>query len=57
MYLFINCYLLSFYTMSPSGFDVEFGWGAIEVDDDSWHVKVHHTNSAWGHKFQRPPRK
>ncbi len=52
-----NDEMLSFYTMSPSGFDVEFGWGAIEVDDDSWHVKVHHTNSAWGHKFQRPPRK
>lgn len=52
-----NDEMLSFYTMTPSGFDVEFGWGAIEVDDDSWHVKVHHTNSAWGHKFQRPPRK
>ncbi|ALS31833.1 hypothetical protein PTRA_a0479 [Pseudoalteromonas translucida KMM 520] len=52
-----NDEMLSFYTMTPSGFDVEFGWGAIEVDDDTWHVKVHHTNSAWGHKFQRPPRK
>lgn len=51
-----NDEMLSFYTMSPSGFDVEFGWGAIEVDDESWHVQVHHTNSAWGHKFQRPPR-
>lgn len=51
-----NDEMLSFYTMSPSGFDVEFGWGALEVDDESWHVKVHHTNSAWGHKFQRPPR-
>jgi biphenyl-2,3-diol 1,2-dioxygenase/3,4-dihydroxy-9,10-secoandrosta-1,3,5(10)-triene-9,17-dione 4,5-dioxygenase len=51
-----NDEMLSFYTMSPSGFDVEFGWGAIEIDDDNWHVKVHHTNSAWGHKFQRPPR-
>jgi len=52
-----NDEMLSFYTMTPSGFDVEFGWGAIEVDDDTWHVKVHNTNSAWGHKFQRPPRK
>lgn len=52
-----NDEMLSFYTMSPSGFDVEFGWGAIEVDDDTWHVKTHDVNSAWGHKFQFPPRK
>ncbi len=51
-----NDEMLSFYTMTPSGFDVEFGWGGLEVDDDTWHVKVHHVNSSWGHKFQRPPR-
>ena len=52
-----NDEMLSFYTMSPSGFDVEFGWGALEVDEDTWHVKTHNTNSAWGHKFQFPPKK
>jgi hypothetical protein len=26
------------------------------VDDESWHVLTHETNSAWGHIFQRPPR-
>jgi 2,3-dihydroxybiphenyl 1,2-dioxygenase len=51
-----NDEMLSFYPMSPSGFDIEFGWGGLEVDDESWHVLTHDTNSAWGHIFQRPPR-
>lgn len=52
-----NDNMLSFYPMSPSGFDIEYGWGGIEVDEESWHVLTHDTNSAWGHIFQRPPRK
>lgn len=48
--------MLSFYPMTPSGFDFEYGWGGLEVDDESWHVVTHDTNSAWGHNFQRPPR-
>lgn len=52
-----NDEMLSFYVMSPSGFDVEFGWGALTVDEDTWHVKTHEQNSAWGHVFQMPPRK
>ena len=27
-----------------------------EVDDDNCHVVTHASNSAWGHRFQRPPR-
>jgi hypothetical protein len=48
--------MLSFYPLSPSGFDIEYGWAGLEVDDDSWHVLKHDTNSAWGHRYQRPPR-
>jgi 2,3-dihydroxybiphenyl 1,2-dioxygenase len=48
--------MLSFYPSSPSGFDIEYGWAGLEVDDDTWHVKSHDTNSAWGHHYQRPPR-
>ena len=48
--------MLSFYPMTPSGFDVEYGWGGLEVDDETWHVLTHAKNSAWGHHFQRPPR-
>ncbi len=51
-----NDNMLSFYPMSPSGFDIEYGWGGLEVDDESWHVLTHDANSAWGHIFQRPPR-
>jgi 2,3-dihydroxybiphenyl 1,2-dioxygenase len=48
--------MLSFYALSPSGFDIEYGWAGLEVDDDTWHVLSHDTNSAWGHRYQRPPR-
>lgn len=51
-----NDEMLSFYVMTPSGFDLEYGWGGLAVDDDTWHVKTHNVNSAWGHKFQRPPK-
>jgi 2,3-dihydroxybiphenyl 1,2-dioxygenase len=50
-----NDEMLSFYPMSPSGFDIELGWGGLEVDDESWHVLTHNSISAWGHKFQLPP--
>jgi 2,3-dihydroxybiphenyl 1,2-dioxygenase len=51
-----NDNMLSFYPLTPSGFDVEYGWGGLEVDDQSWHVLTHEANSAWGHIYQRPPR-
>lgn len=51
-----NDQMLSFYPQSPSGFDIEYGWGGLEVNDETWHVVTHDSNSAWGHVFQRPPR-
>ncbi len=51
-----NDEMLSFYPMTPSGFDIEYGWGGLEVDDETWHVVTHDRNSAWGHTYQRPPR-
>lgn len=44
-----NDKMLSFYMRTPSGFDIEIGWGAIDVDEDSWHVQLHRHQSAWGH--------
>lgn len=44
-----NDKMLSFYMKTPSGFDVEFGWGAIEIDDDNWTVQLHTNGSSWGH--------
>ncbi len=47
-----NDHMVSFYLRTPSGFDVEWGWGAREVDDATWQVARHETGSIWGH---RPP--
>lgn len=51
-----NDEMLSFYPLTPSGFDLEYGWGGLEVDDETWHVLTYEANSAWGHIYQRPPR-
>jgi 2,3-dihydroxybiphenyl 1,2-dioxygenase len=47
-----NDRMLSFYARTPSGFDVEYGWGAREVDDATWQARVYGEISEWGH---RPP--
>ncbi len=45
-----NDYMTSFYTKSPSGFMVEYGWGGREVDDATWQVSECTTGpSLWGH--------
>src|SRR5215475_9676646 len=47
-----NDHMMSFYLRTPSGFDVEYGWGGREVDDSVWQVQYHTSGSMWGH---RPP--
>lgn len=44
-----NDEMLSFYVQTPSGFSIEYGWGAREVGDD-WQVQTHYTGSSWGHR-------
>lgn len=44
-----NDHMISFYAMTPSGIEVEYGWDGRPVDD-SWSVARHDTISAWGHK-------
>jgi biphenyl-2,3-diol 1,2-dioxygenase len=41
--------MLSFYARTPSGFEVEVGWGGREVDDATWQPTTHHRISEWGH--------
>ncbi|MEM8607574.1 MAG: VOC family protein [Myxococcota bacterium] len=41
---------LSFYVVSPSGFEVEFGWNAITVDESDWQPTIHRGISVWGHR-------
>lgn len=41
---------LSFYIQTPSGFEIEYGWGGIVIDDNDWKVRTHYELSSWGHK-------
>jgi extradiol dioxygenase len=50
-----NDRMVSFYVRSPSGFDIEYGWGAIEVDDESWTVARFTRTSVWGHQMADLP--
>lgn len=48
---------MSFYARSPSGFDVELGCDAIEIDDNTWSMRYIDTtagapNEVWGHHWQ-----
>ena len=45
-----NDHMTSFYMKTPSGFDVEYGWGARTVDDVTWQVQRHEKGSIWGHR-------
>lgn len=45
-----NDHMVSFYVKSPSGFEVEFGYGARVVDEEAWNVARHDSTSTWGHK-------
>lgn len=45
-----NDHMVSFYMRNPSGFGVEYGWGAREVDDSCWQVAQYDSTSTWGHK-------
>lgn len=40
---------LSFYVVSPSGFEIEVGWNPIRVDERTWQPTVHQGISLWGH--------
>jgi hypothetical protein len=45
-----NDKMFSFYSETPSGFDVEFGWGGLAVDDETWRVVTYSQLSEWGHR-------
>jgi 2,3-dihydroxybiphenyl 1,2-dioxygenase len=49
-----NDHMVSFYMRSPSGFEIEYGFGARTVDDSTWKVQQHYSGSMWGHR--RPDR-
>jgi 2,3-dihydroxybiphenyl 1,2-dioxygenase len=43
----------SFYVLSPSGFEIELGWNALEVDEASWQATTYQGISLWGHKPEK----
>lgn len=48
----MNDDMVSFYVRSPSGFDVEYGWGGLRVEDDAtWVARESTAVSRWGHAF------
>jgi biphenyl-2,3-diol 1,2-dioxygenase/3,4-dihydroxy-9,10-secoandrosta-1,3,5(10)-triene-9,17-dione 4,5-dioxygenase len=49
-----NDRMVSFYARTPSGFDVEIGWGARTVDDATWQERVYGEISEWGHRSPAP---
>jgi 3,4-dihydroxy-9,10-secoandrosta-1,3,5(10)-triene-9,17-dione 4,5-dioxygenase len=43
--------MLSFYLKTPGGFDIEFGCGGRQIDDDTWIARESTAASLWGHDF------
>lgn len=43
---------VSFYVATPSGFDIEFGWNPLLVDEANWQPEVWSRISVWGHRFE-----
>jgi len=43
-----NDKMVSAYIMTPSGFEIEYGWGAREIDDATWSVERHDVVRIWG---------
>lgn len=40
---------LSYYALTPSGFEWEVGWNPIVVDENTWEPTTHQGISIWGH--------
>ncbi|MCD0449435.1 VOC family protein [Actinocorallia sp. API 0066] len=41
---------LSYYAVTPSGFEWEVGWNPIVIDEATWEPSTHQGISVWGHK-------
>ena len=46
-----NDEMISFYVRTPSGFDIEYGFGGLTVDDRTWVARQTTAHSVWGHRF------
>jgi 3,4-dihydroxy-9,10-secoandrosta-1,3,5(10)-triene-9,17-dione 4,5-dioxygenase len=49
-----NDLMVSFYVRTPGGFDVEYGFDGLIVDDATWISRETTAVSLWGHSFAGP---
>jgi 3,4-dihydroxy-9,10-secoandrosta-1,3,5(10)-triene-9,17-dione 4,5-dioxygenase len=47
----INDEMVSFYTLTPGNFAIEFGYDGLQLDE-SWQTTHNTEASKWGHKWQ-----
>jgi 3,4-dihydroxy-9,10-secoandrosta-1,3,5(10)-triene-9,17-dione 4,5-dioxygenase len=45
-----NDRMVSFYVQSPSGFEVEYGFDGLQIDDSAWLPATYDAPSCWGHQ-------
>ena len=45
-----NDHTVSFYAETPSGAQIEFGWGSRLIDDRTWVTSHTTVGSIWGHR-------
>ncbi|MDA3625259.1 VOC family protein [Saccharopolyspora sp. WRP15-2] len=45
-----NDEMFSFYVRTPSGFNIEYGWGGLTIDDSTWQIKHLDKLDTWGHR-------
>ena len=52
-----NDHMVSFYCVTPSGFECEIGWGGRTIDDTNWQPTTYDRISDWGHRspYKKPP--
>lgn len=50
-----NDFMTSFYVYSPSGWWIEYGFGARTVDDATWQPRFYNSPKIWGHEMLPPP--
>jgi 2,3-dihydroxybiphenyl 1,2-dioxygenase len=56
--LHTNDHMTSFYITTPSGFEIEYGWHGMLVDDATWTTGTIERPSVWGHRqldMEHPP--
>jgi 3,4-dihydroxy-9,10-secoandrosta-1,3,5(10)-triene-9,17-dione 4,5-dioxygenase len=46
-----NDLMTSFYMLTPSSFQIEYGFGGIVVDDLTWVASTNDRPSLWGHEL------